>query len=237
MKNEYHAGDGGEGHKRRLVLAGLGQQVTGADIEEEAREEGQDVRQDRAREANRQRARRPQDRGRHIQQEEPGRASNRVAMGEHHGDGVHAIGEVVGDDGERDRQPEKGACLESDPDRHPIEEAVDRQADGPEHSELRLVLARCRMLVGAALVQRGIALQQKEGQVPRGRSEHHRGPGLLHRRDLRQHVEKHHAEHRARTEPEQEMQVVAEAKRGHAAQPGGEEGHKREHDSHGQRKQ
>ena len=97
-EDDEHAGDSRDPDQGGVVLPRLRQQIRSPDVDEEAGEEGQDPRQQALGQPEEQRARGPEERCHHVNEEPSDRAPKRVAVGEDHDDRVEAVAEVVGDD-------------------------------------------------------------------------------------------------------------------------------------------
>ena len=102
-----------------------GQEIRGADVEEESAEEREYPWQSLRREREEKRAGHAQHRSRHVDEQPHDRASYGVAVRENNRHGVQSVTEVVSDDRQRDQQADLRVRLKADSDRDTIEEAVD----------------------------------------------------------------------------------------------------------------
>ncbi len=192
---------------------GLGQDVRGADVEQESREEAEIGDRKRGRRMEQERRRRSEDRRYGVQQQHRQRAPLRVAMDQHQADGVEAVAKVVGDDRKRHADARRIRNLEREPDADTVHEAVSGEGKGGEHADLRMMMRGVVRLV--RLVQQQEFLQAVKQQKSEDQSNHrHRGIDRVPPREVERlgdDVERHHAEQHAGRERQNEAQVAGKA--------------------------
>src|SRR3954453_16682246 len=102
----------------------LGEDVAGADVEQEPREHPQVDQQAAVRDGEQQRQRGTDKWGHRVECQQGGRAPAGVAVREHQRDGVEAVGEVVADDGDRHRDADSVVDLEGEADGDAVGQTV-----------------------------------------------------------------------------------------------------------------
>src|SRR5439155_18654260 len=118
---------GNQARFRTLVY--LWQEIGGAEVQEEAGEEGELERDDAGLEPQQAGAKRADNRCNSVDKEQRDCSRGVIARREHEGHGVETVGEIVRDHGEEDDDPDLRAGLEADADREPVQEAVKREAE------------------------------------------------------------------------------------------------------------
>src|SRR5438132_9437638 len=133
VEDERGARDRAGHHEIAATFAmGLGEQLGGPDVEEEADEETEDRAEHRTADRQEQGDDGSDDRRRRVDHEPAERRRARRLVREQHAHGADAIREVVEDDDGRDDDPELDARVERRADRDAVEEAVDRHPAGAE---------------------------------------------------------------------------------------------------------
>lgn len=136
-------------------------------------------------------------------------------MGKHERDGVHAVGESVRDDRERDRHPHRRVNLESKPDANAVEKAVADERRSGKRADVRMVVVRVVAFV--VMVDEDGFFQKVENEETRGERDHRMGRVEIRFvgdfEDFRKDFESGDSQKDARGERHDEMKAVFEFER------------------------
>lgn len=94
-------------------------------------------------------------------------------MGKHERDGVHAVGEPVSDDRERDRHSHCRVYLKSETDADAVEKTVANERGSGKRADVRMVVVRVVAFV--VVVYEDGFFQKVENEEARGKRDHRVG--------------------------------------------------------------
>src|SRR5512132_2726899 len=125
----------GQGEAAWMAGVGLGKDVGGCQVEEDAGEKPEVEPEDLLRDGQYERDGGTRDGGEGVGDEEGQRAPAVVPVQRGDGVGVEPVGEVVAEHGDRDHGPDGAAGLEPGTDGQAVQQAVHDQRGGGEHAE------------------------------------------------------------------------------------------------------
>lgn len=166
---------GGKGdHAVRAFLAvGFGENVARPDVEDESCEYAQ-IYEERVGRKREKQCRKRSGHGRQsVCQQEGFGALLGILMGKHERDGVHAVGEPVSDDRERDRHSHCRVYLKSETDADAVEKTVANERGSGKRADVRMVVVRVVAFV--VVVYEDGFFQKVENEEARGKRDHRVG--------------------------------------------------------------
>lgn len=155
---------------RTFLAVGFGENVACSDIEDESREYAQ-IHEERVRGKDEEQSRERSGNGsQSVCQQEGFRTFLRIFMGKHERDGIHAVGESVRDDRERDRHSHRRIDLESKPYSYAVEKAVADERRSGKRTYVRMVVVRVIPFV--VMVDENGLFQKMENEKTRSERDH-----------------------------------------------------------------
>lgn len=148
----------------------FGENISGADIEEEAGEEAEVEDEEVVGDSEEDGRGGADDGGEGVGEQEEFGFLVGVVISQHQRNGVHAIGEVVGDDGDGNNDADGGVNLKGEADTDTVHETVADQGQGGENANMRMGVSS--VFVFVAVVEQDGFLDDMEEEETDDQSDH-----------------------------------------------------------------